>query len=367
MQIDFHHAVTYVIARTAGFSQAEANTIAYAAQYVDDSVTSGFIQFNNGMRYQRFATAHPVYDYENVTDNDENSLSWLPFHFLPGNDGKKEGEPVSAPYPERLICRQDSHVARAMMASVIATKGQPWGLHRLGIAAHVFADTFAHKGFVGLAHLLNQVGDDIVAVDGAELGKNSIPPVGHGQVDTYPDRPYLSWKYKNHNDELVIRDNPIDFVVAVKRLYEEFVRFRKGDPFAVVDPMPEKALAKIQKCLLSFQSDDEKERHQQWLEAIKANAFGFGSEVVVYKGAGANGWKHQALGDKYAGWLEKAGCSIKDKLVSAADLFGIEMDEEYDFNESFLISDYKLFHDAAKFQRYDVLCNILPRFGIQAA
>jgi hypothetical protein len=37
MQIDFHHAVTYLCARMAGFAAAEAEIIAYSAQYVDDA------------------------------------------------------------------------------------------------------------------------------------------------------------------------------------------------------------------------------------------------------------------------------------------------------------------------------------------
>src|SRR5690606_6039525 len=28
-----------------------------------------------------------------------------------------------------------------------------------------------------------------------------IPPLGHGQVRTYPDEPYLSWKYNKYYDE----------------------------------------------------------------------------------------------------------------------------------------------------------------------
>jgi len=38
MQIDFHYGVTKLIARAAGLSEFEAQTIAYAAQYTDDSV-----------------------------------------------------------------------------------------------------------------------------------------------------------------------------------------------------------------------------------------------------------------------------------------------------------------------------------------
>lgn len=41
MQIDFHHATTYVLARLAGFEHPEANIIAYSAQYVDDATNSG--------------------------------------------------------------------------------------------------------------------------------------------------------------------------------------------------------------------------------------------------------------------------------------------------------------------------------------
>jgi len=141
MQIDFHHATTYTVARYAGFDHPSANTIAYAAQYVDDAKTSIFLCFDNGMRYQRRATAHPPEDIHNAIDNDENSQSWLPFHFLPGNAGKPAGDNSGDSYERRLICLPDSHVARAMMADVIATRTAPWGLHRLGIAAHVFADT----------------------------------------------------------------------------------------------------------------------------------------------------------------------------------------------------------------------------------
>ena len=48
MQIDFHHAATYVIARLAGFSHTKAGKIAYAAQYVDDADNTGVVRFDNG-------------------------------------------------------------------------------------------------------------------------------------------------------------------------------------------------------------------------------------------------------------------------------------------------------------------------------
>ena len=78
MQIDFHHAVTYVVARFAGFDAAAANIIANAAQYVDDSTESGYVHFDNGMRFFRQATAHPPLDLKNL-DNIMRS-AWKLFH-----------------------------------------------------------------------------------------------------------------------------------------------------------------------------------------------------------------------------------------------------------------------------------------------
>ncbi len=46
MDIDAHHAGTYVVARLAGISHREAEIIAHAAQYVDDATNEGVIHFD---------------------------------------------------------------------------------------------------------------------------------------------------------------------------------------------------------------------------------------------------------------------------------------------------------------------------------
>jgi hypothetical protein len=51
MQIDYHHGVTYVIARMAGFDHRQADVVAYCSQYVDDAVNSGTIRFDNGAMF----------------------------------------------------------------------------------------------------------------------------------------------------------------------------------------------------------------------------------------------------------------------------------------------------------------------------
>ena len=91
MQIDFHHTATYVAARAAGFGHREAETVAYCAQYVDDAVNSGTIQFLNGAMYSRISSAHKMLDYRNF-EKLANHHVWLPFHFLPGNGGRRAGD-----------------------------------------------------------------------------------------------------------------------------------------------------------------------------------------------------------------------------------------------------------------------------------
>lgn len=51
MQIDFHHAVTYVCCRLAGMADAPAQIVAHAAQYVDDATNDGPLNFETGARY----------------------------------------------------------------------------------------------------------------------------------------------------------------------------------------------------------------------------------------------------------------------------------------------------------------------------
>ena len=388
MQIDFHFGATYAIARLAGFTDQEAHTIAYSAQYVDDSTTSGFIRFDNGVRFYRQATAHPPLDIANI-NNDTGAQSWLPFHFLPGNDGLDTPAPLDDQYCHRLICRPDSFVAKAMMRDVIEAKPKTpdHSLYRLGIAAHVFVDTFAHRGFIGERTSLNDVGH-IETSSGAELPKMPVPPVGHGQVDTYPDRPFLHWRYVNSAGENVERDNPSDFMIAANRLCQEFQRYRLGNPDAAVTGLGEAANEQLSALLWNITDEDGDARLKKWIQAFAQDHFGFGAVQPDYVGKGKGSWKHAALGDFYLSWLETAQKSIdavpleKRSLLQriGANLlhFGVEHTEAladhfnvesvtYPFSVVFLTSDYKRFHDAAEEQRFAVFKKILPRFGIYEA
>lgn len=188
MQIDFHHAVTYVAARLAAFPHADADIIAYAAQYVDDATCSGAVRFDNRAIYKRISSSHKTIDFQNF-DPVEDLLVWMPFHFLPGNGAAGAGDDTAGSFIHRLVCLPDSQIARDMLDAVSEDRDRPYALHRLGIAMHVYADTWAHQGFAGVLHQINEVHsfDELGSSDVFEDGlpgfinrvlEKTVPPSG---------------------------------------------------------------------------------------------------------------------------------------------------------------------------------------------
>lgn len=354
MQIDFHHGVTYVVARLAGLTHPEASVVATAAQYVDDATNSGVVEFENGAMYSRISSAHKMLDYRNF-EALANHHVWIPFHFLPGNGGMPAGMNPHGTFIEKLKTIPDSPVAQDMIRACIGMRGAPWALHRLGITMHVYADTWAHQGFVGVSHEINQA-SEIVGAD----GKPDLPlrqrlvsffigealPLGHGTVLSNPDKPYLEWGYTNGRGQRIRRDNPTDFLSAADAMCRVIRRFRAADANAVVPGLPARDREIIDGLLRNTRLPDGESRHRVWLDAIAGGAFSFGPASPVYVAKGLGSWKHAALG-----------------TTAAVD----EDDDVFPYSPTFLRSDWKLFHDALQEHRLVVLHHILPRYGICAA
>lgn len=214
MQIDMHYFGTYCIARAAGFSLESARIVATSAQFVDDNAKQEDIELADGSSCKVEPTAHHIGDL-NMNDADSQRLVWVPFHFLPGN--------VGSSFTERLICQKDSPIAQEMCAHYLSRTGDNCFLPLLGIMAHVYGDTFAHYGFSGVSSRLNRVEKfsfEFQDIDGeikayilgkrdsvwdklnplirniksavAEMGSNAL---GHAGVVTFPDRPFLKWRF----------------------------------------------------------------------------------------------------------------------------------------------------------------------------
>jgi hypothetical protein len=315
MQIDFHQSATYCIARLAGFSHQEAEVVAHCAQYVDDATHAGLIHFDNGALFQRTSSAHKKLDYRNF-EALANHLVWIPFHFLPGNGGLPAGQDPEGKFIHKLICRPNSPVAQEIVRECIQHQPQPYALHRLGIVMHVYADTWAHQGFAGVNHQVNQVSDlvddqgnpDREHRDRVEkyFQKNILEqiaswfvsealPLGHGAVLSHPDKLYLRWGYTNGLGETIKRDNPTDFLCAADHLCQWMQRYRLGDPDAEVPGLPTQDKELMDRMFRTITNSDGKERHHQWLATIRAGQFSFGSVDLVYIPKGRGSWKHQAL------------------------------------------------------------------------
>ncbi|MGZ3768603.1 MAG: DUF6765 family protein [Bdellovibrio sp.] len=366
MEIDFHFSVTYVVSRLAGLNHDQSQIVATCSQYVDDTVNTGVVNFKTGESYYRISTAHDTLDYHIALPLEERKV-WVPFHFLPGNSksGKHKRE-----FYNRIVCKPNSDIAQAVFRNCILKQDRPFSLHQLGITAHVFVDTWAHQGFAGINHPVNLV-SQITLIDPMDkktflkiLTKAGLKaavihavqplvgnllglwfPMGHGAALHYPDHPFRQWSYRNGHGEVINRNNPKDFLVAADELCKFIQRYILKKPDAVVPGLPEPDKQLIAKMLSEFKDEDGEKRNELWKRAIKEGAFSFGASHTHYASSGPGSWKFKALG---------------------AEAATIDSWERFDFKEEFFSSDWKLFHDAAKAHQFEVLTEILPKFGISA-
>lgn len=351
MQIDFHHGVTYIVARLAGFDHQSANVIAYSSQYVDDATNSGVIRFNNGATFYRISSAHKTLDYRNFQEL-ANHRVWIPFHFLPGNNGKKANEVDEGKFIDKLICRPNSYVAQDMIRECIKHRDNLYGLHRLGITMHVYVDTWSHQGFAGVNHHVNaakKLLDENEKPDKNLMNRlknyfvNEALPLGHGTVLSNPDKPFLKWGYINGRNEKIMRNNPEDFITAADFMCKAMRRYLLGNADADVLGIPEPDRSLIANMLVNIRDRKAHLRHRQWLNAIALGRFSFSAENVVYIPKGRKSWKYLALGTK--------------KLVDKDD-------DVFSYHPQFLLSDWKLFHDALQIHRFYIIHELLPKYGI---
>ena len=366
MEIDFHFGVTYVVSRIAGLNHDHAQIVATSSQYVDDTVNTGILKFTTGETFYRMSTAHKKSDYHMVMAADERRV-WIPFHFLPGNDlaGAHDLE-----FYNRIVCRPNSLIAQAMAKNCIVQQSRPFGLHQLGITAHVFIDTWAHQGFAGVKSPVN-VAKHIRLIDPPESNNffqsvrreglkaavlqklrpkicellNTWFPMGHGSVLHYPDHPYRKWRYENGHGQIIERNNPQDFLEAADQLCKLIQRYILKDPDAVVRGLDLKDKELIAKMISEIRIENRYARNQIWLNAIKNGEFSFGVSDPQYLVTGKGSWKYDALS------IDGQEIPESQKII---------------FSESFLNSNWKLFHDAAKAHQFEILTEILPAFGIIA-
>lgn len=304
MQLDMHYYGTYAMARAAGIDAEHAQVIATAAQFVDDNDKREAKDLDNGARLRLRPTAYGTVDFGNL-DRDDQRQIWVPFHFLPGGQGRG--------YLERLVCRKDSPIAREMVEHHLGLSSRRFARPLIGLTAHVYADTFSHYGFAGISCSFNEVrqstinlhaGEDIkgylaeradnfygkwgktlsaVFYDGVETISGAL---GHGAVATYPDRPFLTWDFEYENGTRSERQNSETFLEACRALHAMFLRFAADRPdYSAKDSRPFDAIEPAVHDVLKVEGSKEK-RIQAWQDAARSgDIFGTGDEVIPHYNA----------------------------------------------------------------------------------
>lgn len=357
MNIDFHYGIVYIVARVGGMTPSDAATVAHACQYVDDATTSGILRFAGGETFERFATAHRLFDYAN-TENDQNRLVWTPFHFLPAGEGET--------LQEKAICRPNSLVAREVLRRALQRRGSETALHRLGVTLHTYVDTWAHQGFAGIETPINRVHKletEECAEEGwfAGLKRATLHliqraeedvltvalPVGHGAALHFPDQPWAVWKYTDGRGAVVQRRNLPDFVEAADmscRAIRAFVADR--DDFETQPGLPDDVKTRLTALLDSNRNLDDNKRLQGICEAVKTGTIPELKESIPdYVAKGLGSWKYKATG------------------LQSDDDSG----DRPGWSAVFEKSDYRRFHDAVKEHRFVTTQEILPAHGLRIA
>ncbi|MCD6417504.1 hypothetical protein J7M00_01815, partial [bacterium] len=149
MQIDFHFSMIYILSRFVGFDANISEEIAWASQFVDDCKEDIKIVDENGNEIEHIVTSYDAIHPNNFVF-EEGFEVWIPFHFLPGDEGNS--------LPERLVCKKASENRNA---KIILTHYRENGFNPiyLGIILHVIGDTFSHQGFNGMLSNQNDIDD----------------------------------------------------------------------------------------------------------------------------------------------------------------------------------------------------------------
>ncbi len=294
--------------------------------------------------------------------------------FIPGNIGET--------YTERLKCRMDSPTVQEMRDYHLTFSDRAFALHLLGIAAHVYADTFSHYGFSGVSSRGNKVHNSSFRlneeVEGLDETITALSPdmrnyvtekanrffenhgahgglltnikswfaetvsgaLGHGSVATFPDRPYLVWSFEYERSDAIAglrstRNNPVTFLAGCRALHDMFRRFvgMQRDAYGSGDAREFEVIAPHVLDVLRVQGNKD-ERIAVWRTAAQSGEiFGAAGETIPeYEG---DTWNEQ--------W---------DELNGSED-YRAAMD-----------SPIWRFYQAASLHRTYVLRDLLPKHGL---
>jgi len=160
MNIEFHYYAVYVLALEAGFDESTAFLIANSSQEVDASTMPAAFDAPRGP--VDVAVTQNYLFWDDAVKRD----IYLPFHFVPGDpDASAKARADGGRNPYTVTPNSDN--AKELLVAAFRDKDP----YLMGIAAHAFADTWAHQNFCGLLDASNDIGASSPAA--------GLPPAGH--------------------------------------------------------------------------------------------------------------------------------------------------------------------------------------------
>jgi len=260
MDIEFHHHWTLLTAARAGFKPDEARTIAYASQYTDSNTKLHTIDEGKPSQYSNYISqtidiTHPKKELYRI---------YLLFHFMPGNPLAESARRKDGSL-NWLNTTPDSENARWAMTRAL----ELGDLFRIGIAAHVYADSWAHQNFTGYYSSFNAMKGTLAVINPFHIG--------HAEAGKHPDLMTLRW-----TDERLARaneqvDNTQRFLEAARCLFSLFARHRNPSMSQSVLEEEAAGLVKdLSECIAGTDTSDDgkKKRLLRYLALAGTPAYG---------------------------------------------------------------------------------------------
>ncbi len=171
----------------------------------------------------------------------------------------------------------------------------------------------------------------------------------------YADIPFAVWSYLRENQEIKVNNLQDRFIPAVINIFNYLVDYLEANsqysrPIASnISEGNMKKIIKLLKLTGSYQ-----DRHQNWLEVIRNNGFGFLDFDEVDKN----------LDYAKRTWFKQAALAVKAKGIVDRIEYASYNYHKFERKNIFNKADWTLFTRAAAIHKYKLLHEILPACGL---
>ncbi len=325
MQKDFHYCAIKTLAIMAGFKKDDAQTIAYASQYVDDATEWCKMSIENPPdfvknKYSRYkdasksfdpiCTAHKGLQFVVSMKKDSQLKVYIPFHFLPAYEKTNNSFDYRV-YPNGQLAQTlvDDALNAYKLSEDDAKKEQ--ALVKLGIALHSYADTFSHQRFSGRKSKFDNDIERIKHLDNnnwqalpwyQNLQEALTPYIGHAEAFNMPDRSDLTWQYEHDaTDVIVTRINADIFLEASHEIYNFLIK-------ATNNYNDWKAISEKIRICLTYETDEIKKKFRVWKDNFPDIDYAYSSKT----------WRRYALGEGEVDWDDFDKGDFPDLIFSCS-------------------------------------------------